>query len=117
MAVTDVGGHTLGGANDSSGSSERERLMRSTLPSNPPRRPRGARRLLVMALVLTMLGLTAAAHAKAAQTTAAPSQTTTSTSPYTFTKTETFGASTWWSTWGLGSAPWHTQMATESGNQ
>ena len=70
-----------------------------------------------MAITISLLlGLTAvAADAKGVKTVASTS--TAPASPYSYTKTETFSATKWWSTWQLTSAPWHTSLVTENGNQ
>jgi len=89
--------------------------MSSSLPANSVRPVRGSRGLLTMALVISLLGLTAvAANAQGATTTSTAQAPV---SPYTYTKTETFGATGWWRTWGLTSAPWHTSLVAESGDQ
>ena len=72
--------------------------------------------MLAIAVSLFLELSAVAAQAKPPKRTAAPAAAIT-TSPYSFTKTETFGATQWWKTWGLTAAPWHTSLVTESGNQ
>ena len=79
------------------------------------------RRLLAFAITAALLlGVTAvAAEAKTKRAGQVQTTTTTvATAPsYLHQKTETFGTRTWWQAWGLQSAPWHTTLVTEAGNQ
>jgi hypothetical protein len=77
---------------------------------------RRARGLLVVAITLSLFLELSAVAAQAKGTKPAALTATTTTSPYTFTKTEAFGTASWWKTWGLTAAPWHTSVVTEDGN-